>query len=96
MIRQNTVCFRIWVSYGNISPAKFYKETKPKPKTYVQTMAIPQTAGDQVWIWTEFRNIFDKAIYVCGLTEDQKKNIATDFTQKDLDYWCKDDDFRIN
>lgn len=60
------------------------------PKEYVDYKWIPQTLGDQVWLWIEFSSVVEKKNFLNTLPRKYsgiKGFIATNFTQKDLDYW---------
>ncbi len=82
MILQNTVCFTIYVKDN---PSLFYKRISTKK--YIKKMWIPQTSGDQVWIWLEFKNENEKEVYINTLDENDKEKISKGFNQDILNYW---------
>ena len=73
-----------------MTPQKVYKEIYPD--NCIKYVWIPQTLGDQVWLWFEFRTIEEKKNFLENLPikyKNIKGFIATNFIQEDLDYWTK-------
>jgi len=82
MILENTVTFRIDVFERPVQE----EFELIKPKKYKEYQFVPQTLGDQVWLWFEFDTKEEKEIYVATLPEKFKKFLSV-FKQSDLDYW---------
>ena len=95
MILENTATLRLDVwGLGEI------KETPPSCAIIIQPIAtaaefvrrswIPQSLGDQVWLWFEFESPEAKDKFI-EMIPDKFKNlsgfVATNFTQSDLDHW---------
>lgn len=102
MIKENTVAFRIH-TYDVKHPQEVWEQIKPiKCK---DDRWIPQTVGDQVWMWFEFENIEEKKEYLNWIeqsnftTTDIKGNIKYIknmtmnhepwLTQQEIDHWTK-------
>lgn len=47
---------------------------------------IPQTLGDQVWIWYEYETTQRRDEVFAALAENVRK-FSCDFSQSDLEYW---------
>ncbi len=71
-----------------MSPQDVLKEIRPT--NHINYAWIPQTLGDQIWVWYEFNTSEEKEEFLENLPikyKDIEGFIATCFTQKDLDYW---------
>lgn len=61
-----------------------------QPDNFTDRAWIPQTLGDQVWLWYEFATPDIRDAFLASLPEKYKAIdgfIATNFTQADLDRW---------
>ena len=83
MKKENIVGFRIsmW-DVGN--PQELWG--KLKPRNCIDSAWIPQTIGDQIWMWFEFKNKSDKDEYIKNLNPLQYKlkNYGNESTRKIL------------
>jgi hypothetical protein len=82
MILKNTVTFRIDVC-ERPTEEEFKKIWPLKFKKY---QFVPQTVGDQIWMWFEFESKEARDTYVALLPE-KFKGFISEFKQSDLDYW---------
>jgi len=87
-----TLRFHLWeLDDINMTPRKVHKEIHPD--NCIKYVWIPQTMGDQVWVWYEFETIKEKEVFLKNLPAKYRNIeglIATNFTQEDLDYWTED------
>jgi hypothetical protein len=99
MIKENTVCIRIHL-YKTDDVKKLHKEIHPE--IYKNYAWIPQTLGDQIWLWYEFNteneaDAYKKWIIDSGIksfstydnTDHYVRDMFMDVSQKDLDYWIR-------
>lgn len=86
-----TLCFNLYeLDDIKTTPQKVYREICPN--NYINRAWIPQTMGDQVWVWFEFNTIKEKEEFLNNLPAKYKNIkgfIATNFTQADLNYWVE-------
>jgi hypothetical protein len=61
MKKENLVAFRVSL-YDCADPQKFYKDIEPS--NAISKKWIPQTMGEQIWMWFEFENAEDKHKYI--------------------------------
>lgn len=74
-------------------------EDKPSPQSVLQYCIddgrfvryhwVPQTLGDQVWIWVEFESSTILKNFTESLPLEIAQFLESCFTQKDLDYWSE-------
>ena len=64
MKKENIVGFRI--SLWDVTNSHKIWEIL-KPYNCINSIWIPQTIGDQIWMWFEFKNILDKNEYIKNL-----------------------------
>ncbi len=70
------------------TPQEIAKEIHPA--NYLNRLWIPQTLGDQIWLWYEFESREEKDNFLAGLPQkykDLKGFVAFDFNERDLDHW---------
>jgi hypothetical protein len=82
-----TVCFRVTLPYGNEHPTPHQVADRLREKHWKRCQWIPQTMGDQVWLWYEFASVAEKEFFMAALEEDLLSLVTYDFTQEDLNYW---------
>ena len=61
MIKKRIVGYRYSVYERNADANRFFKQVEPKK--YSDYVWIPQTMGDQVWIWFEFDTVAERKQY---------------------------------
>jgi len=100
MIAENMVMFKVSV-FNCENPQQLWKEILPT--NCIESKWIPQTMGDQVWMWFEFRNQLDKEEYIDWVnashiscqsawsidieTTTYLKDMLFDFSQEQINQW---------
>jgi hypothetical protein len=87
--KNKTICIKFWLDYDREeSPQVFYSSfiTKYKP---TRRQWLPQTLGDQIWMWFEFDSVKTKKAVLLQLDDKAKSMLQDNITQYDLNYWSR-------
>lgn len=86
---ERTACFRCELPWetSDPSPQEFIAHCREHLKFWKRYQWIPQTLGDQVWIWFEFETVGLRDQFVAQIPGRFKHFYTESFKQEDLNFW---------